>query len=79
MGVYGQSGERRAVNDGRHDQPSNTTSLRLNFLREFRSGLESRYVGTALRVGRGSGVAEAQAVGDDGKAAIIARITAYLG
>ncbi|MBW8710401.1 MAG: hypothetical protein JF631_04805 [Mycobacterium sp.] len=79
MGVYGQFRERRAVNEGRHDQPSNTASLRLNFLREFRSGPESRYVGTALRVGRGSGVAEAQAVGDDGKAAIIARITAYLG
>jgi hypothetical protein len=43
------------------------------------SGPESRYVGTALRVGRSSGVAEAAAVGDDGKAAIIARITAYLG
>jgi acyl-coenzyme A thioesterase PaaI-like protein len=52
---------------------------RVNFLRQFRSGPESRYVGTALRVGRSSGVAEAQAVGDDGKAAIIARITAYLG
>jgi hypothetical protein len=32
-----------------------------------------------LRVGRSSGVAEAQAVGDDGRAAIIAHNTAYLG
>lgn len=68
-----------AVNDGRDDQPLHTASLRVNFLRQFRSGPESRYVGTALRVGRSSGVAEAQAVGDAGKAAIIARITAYLG
>ena len=59
--------------------PLHTASLRINFLRQFRSGPESRYVGTALRVGRSSGVAEAQAVGDAGKAAIIARITAYLG
>ena len=56
-----------------------TASLRVNFLRQFRSGPESRFVGTALRVGRSSGVAAAPAVGDDGKAAIIARITAYLG
>ena len=71
-----------AVNDGRDDQPLKTVSLRVNFLRQFSTlhdGPESRYVGTALRVGRGSGVAEAQAVGPDGKAAIIARVTAYLG
>ena len=66
-----------AVNDGRGDQPLHTASLRVNFLRHFRSGPESRYVGTALRVGRSSGVAEAQAIGDNGKAAIIARITTY--
>jgi uncharacterized protein (TIGR00369 family) len=71
-----------AVNDGRQDRPLHTASLRVNFLRQFRtvsSGPESRYEGTVLRVGRGSGVAEARAVGNDGKAAIIARITAYLG
>jgi uncharacterized protein (TIGR00369 family) len=68
-----------AVNEGRGDQPLNTASLRVNFMRQFRNGPESRYVGTALRVGRGSGIAEAQAVGDDGKVAIIARLTAYLG
>ena len=44
-----------AVNDGRDDQPLHTASLRVNFLRRFRSGPESRYVGTALRVGRSSG------------------------
>jgi uncharacterized protein (TIGR00369 family) len=71
-----------AVNDGRDDQPLRTASLRVNFLRQFLltpSGPESRYEGTALRVGRSSGVAEARAVGADGKAAIIARVTAYLG
>jgi acyl-coenzyme A thioesterase PaaI-like protein len=68
-----------AVNDNRDDRALNTASLRVNFLRQFRSGPESRYVGTPLRVGRSSGVAEAQAVGGDGEVAIIARLTAYLG
>ena len=68
-----------AVNDGREDQPLHTASLRVNFLRQFSvpSGPESRYDGTALQVGRSSGVAEAQAIGENGKAAIIARITTY--
>ncbi|PXX13125.1 PaaI family thioesterase [Mycolicibacterium moriokaense] len=66
-----------AVNDGRGDEPLHTASLRVNFLRRFHSGPESRYVGTPLRVGRNSGVAEARAVGADGKPAIIARVTAY--
>jgi uncharacterized protein (TIGR00369 family) len=68
-----------AVNDSRGGQPLNTASLHVNFMRQFRISPESRYVGTALRVGRSSAVAEAQAVGDDGKVAIIARLTAYLG
>ena len=59
------------------DQPLHTASLRVNFLRQFFSGDESRYVGTALRVGRRSGVAEAQAIGADGEVALIARVTAY--
>jgi acyl-coenzyme A thioesterase PaaI-like protein len=53
--------------------------LRVNFLRQFRASPESRYEGSALRIGRSSGVAEARAVDADGKAAIIARVTAYLG
>jgi uncharacterized protein (TIGR00369 family) len=68
-----------AVNENRHDRPLNTASLRVNFVRQFRSGPESRYVGTPLRVGRSSGVAEGRAIGDDGEVAIIARLTAYLG
>lgn len=66
-----------AVNAGRDDDPLGTASLRVNFLRQFIAGGESRYAGTALRVGRRSGVAEAQAIGADGKVAIIARLTAY--
>jgi uncharacterized protein (TIGR00369 family) len=66
-----------AVNENREDRPLNTASLRVNFLRQFRSGPESRYVGTPLRVGRSSGVAEARAVDTNGKPAIIARVTAY--
>jgi acyl-coenzyme A thioesterase PaaI-like protein len=71
-----------AVNENRDDRPLNTASLRVNFLRQFHTspdGPESRYEGTALRVGRSSGVAEARAVDADGKVAIIARLTAYLG
>jgi acyl-coenzyme A thioesterase PaaI-like protein len=44
-----------AVNDGCEDQPLHTASLRVNFLRKFCTfpdGPESRYEGTALRVGR---------------------------
>jgi len=69
-----------AVNAGREDEPLHTASLRVNFLRQFctvPSGAESRYEGTALHIGRSSGVAEARAVGEDGKAAIIARVTTY--
>ncbi|OBG86877.1 phenylacetic acid degradation protein [Mycobacterium sp. E802] len=54
-----------------------TASLRVNYLRQFRGGNESRYEAKALRVGRSSGVADACAVGDDGKVALIARLTAY--
>jgi acyl-coenzyme A thioesterase PaaI-like protein len=68
-----------AVNENRDDRPFNTASLRVNFLRRFRSGPESRYVGTPLRVGRSSTVGEARAIGGDGEVAIIARFTAYLG
>ncbi len=66
-----------ALNADRLQQPLTTASLRVNFLRQFISGDESRYVGTALRVGRRSGVAEARAVGADGKVALIGRVTAY--
>ncbi|MGV0743243.1 hotdog domain-containing protein [Mycolicibacterium sp. XJ870] len=66
-----------AVNEGRADDPLHTASLRVNFLRQFRGGDTSRYEGTALRVGRSTGVADATAVGDDGKVALVARLTAY--
>jgi len=66
-----------AVNAGRPDDPLVTASLRVNFLRQFVAGRETRYLGTALRVGRRSGVADAQAIGSDGKVAITARLTAY--
>ncbi|GLP78845.1 PaaI family thioesterase [Mycobacterium antarcticum] len=66
-----------AVNADRAADPLATASLRVNFLRQFFAGDQSRYVGTALRVGRRSGVADAQAVGSDGKVAIVARLTAY--
>jgi acyl-coenzyme A thioesterase PaaI-like protein len=49
----------------------------VNFLRPFFAGDQSRYAGTQLRVGRRSAVGDAQAIGDDGKVAITARVTAY--
>jgi acyl-coenzyme A thioesterase PaaI-like protein len=54
-----------------------TASLRVNFLRPFFAGAESRYEGTRLRVGRSTAVGDARALGDDGKVAITARVTAY--
>jgi uncharacterized protein (TIGR00369 family) len=66
-----------AVNRGRSDGMLQTASLRVNFLRPFFAGVDSRYVGTPLRAGRSSAVGDAQAIGDDGKVALTARVTAY--
>jgi uncharacterized protein (TIGR00369 family) len=66
-----------AINEGRIDAPLQTASLRVNFLRPFVAGAETRYEGAAMRVGRSTAVGEAQAIGDDGKVALTARITAY--
>jgi uncharacterized protein (TIGR00369 family) len=54
-----------------------TASLKVNFLRPFIAGRDSRYVGSSLRIGRRTAVGDAQAIGDDGKLAITARVTAY--
>jgi uncharacterized protein (TIGR00369 family) len=66
-----------AINQEPADGLLRTASLRVNFLRPFIAGDKSRYVGTPLRVGRRTAVGDAQAVGDDGKVAITARVTAY--
>jgi uncharacterized protein (TIGR00369 family) len=66
-----------AVNRDISDGLLQTASLRVNFLRPFFAGSESRYEGTPLRVGRNTAVGDAQAIGDDGKVAITARVTAY--
>jgi uncharacterized protein (TIGR00369 family) len=66
-----------AINSDRCAGLFHTASLRVNFVRPFFAGSSSRYVGTALRVGRTTGVADAQAIGDDGKVALTARVTAY--
>jgi uncharacterized protein (TIGR00369 family) len=66
-----------AINRNRSDGPLQTGSLRVNFLRPFFAGDESRYEGTRLRVGRSTGVGDAQALGDDGNVAITGRVTAY--
>jgi uncharacterized protein (TIGR00369 family) len=54
-----------------------TASIRVNFLRPFFASGQSRYVATPLRIGRTSAVADAQAIGEDGRAALVARVTAY--
>ena len=66
-----------ALNAGR-PEPLRTASLRVNYLRRFVSGPESRYTATILHAGRRSGIAGAQAIGTDGAVALTARITAYL-
>lgn len=66
-----------AMNQNHPDGLLQTGSLRVNFLRPFFAGDESRYEGTPMRVGRNTGVGDAQAIGDDGKVAIMARVTAY--
>lgn len=66
-----------AVNHNSAGEHLRTASLRVNFLRPFIAGRHSRYVGTALRVGRNTAVGDAQAINDDGKVAITARVTAY--
>jgi uncharacterized protein (TIGR00369 family) len=66
-----------AVNRDRADGLLQTASVRVNFLRPFFAGTDSRYEGTPLRVGRNTGAGDAKAIGDDGKVAITARVTAY--
>ncbi|MGW0162721.1 PaaI family thioesterase [Mycobacterium sp. NPDC003323] len=68
-----------ALNAGRPDQPLHTASLRINYLRRLIGGGQSHYTATPLHVGRSSGVAEAQGIGDDGRVALTARLTAYRG
>jgi uncharacterized protein (TIGR00369 family) len=65
------------INRDRSDGLLQTGSLRVNFLRPFFASGESCYEGTQLRLGRRSAVGDAQAIGDDGKVAITARVTAY--
>jgi uncharacterized protein (TIGR00369 family) len=66
-----------AQNRDRDDGAMQTASVRVNFLPPFFAGIASRYEGTPLRVGRNTAVGDAQAIGDDGKVAITARVTAY--
>ena len=54
-----------------------TGSVRVNFLRPFIAGPGSRYEATAVRTGATMAIADATAVGDDGKVAALARVTAY--
>jgi acyl-coenzyme A thioesterase PaaI-like protein len=49
----------------------------VNFLRPFHGGGGAHYLATPVHAGRSSGVAEARAVGADGRTAMLARLTAY--
>jgi uncharacterized protein (TIGR00369 family) len=64
-----------AVNSG--GQPLHTATVRVNFLRPFFAGQNSRYEATPMRIGRGTAVADARAIADDGRVALAARVTAY--
>lgn len=66
-----------ALNAERPDTPLLTASLRVNYLRRLTGGGHAHYTATPLHAGRSSGVAEARGIGDDGKLALTARITAY--
>lgn len=66
-----------ALNAGRGTDRLTTASVRVNFLRQFFAGDQSRYVATVLHSGRRSGLADAQAIGADGRVALTARVTAY--
>jgi uncharacterized protein (TIGR00369 family) len=66
-----------AINRAEFGDLFHTASLKVNFLRPFIAGRDSRYVGRSLRIGRRTAVGDAQAIGDDGKLAITARVTAY--
>ncbi|MDG4668386.1 PaaI family thioesterase [Mycobacterium sp. 236(2023)] len=66
-----------ALNRGVPEDPYRTASLRVNFLRPFHGGGEAHYRAKPIHVGRSSGVAEAEAVGSDGRTALLARLTAY--
>ena len=70
-----------AINAGRDEHAAANRiaagELHPPVLRTREGSPESRYVGTALRVGRRSGIGEAQAIGPDGQVAIVARLTAY--
>ncbi len=57
--------------------PMRTASVRVNFLRPFVAGDHSRYEASPLRIGRKTAVADAQALAEDGRPALTARVTAY--
>lgn len=57
--------------------PMRTGSVRVNFLRPFIADETSRYVGTAVRIGRQTALADARALDGDGKVCLTARVTAY--
>ncbi len=57
--------------------PMRTASVRVNFLRPFLAGDHSRYEASPLRIGRATAVADAQALAEDGRPALTARVTAY--
>ena len=66
-----------AVSRHSADAGYRTASLQVNFLPPFHGGRRSPHLARPLHAGRSSGVAETQAVGDDGRVAMVARLTAY--
>jgi uncharacterized protein (TIGR00369 family) len=54
-----------------------TGSMRVNYLRPMRIGGPARYTASPVRVGRGTAVMDSVAIGHDGRASAVARVTAY--
>lgn len=66
-----------AMNADAGARPFRAGSIRVNFIRPFISGPRAHYRAEVVRAGATMAIADATSVGDDGKPAVTARITAY--
>lgn len=66
-----------AIANARPNNMFRTGSLRVNFLRPLTPGDTCRYAGRVNKVGSRVALADARAIGADGKVAVVAQLTAY--
>ncbi len=67
-----------ALNAGRAGEPLQTASLTVSYVHRFFAGNDSHYRATVLRSAKRSGISAAEAVGADGRVALLARLSAYV-